>query len=380
MYWDVFLVILFILSIPDMIGKRLKFSGLYSLLILFFAFSSNLLNGVDWIHYYSRFNSYSLGMEFSGLMEPLFSSLMYTVTKVTANYQHFVIIVNAIFLSIVFIAVKRISHKVSLTLFLIYGFYGLGLFNEQIRQAIAFAIVTFAMVEYINNAKRNKYVLLVITASLFHVSALSMIIVLFVKKLVVSKHLVLPYIMIAIVTSVFLESVLSLIIYLGILPSLAIKKLIFYSEQMAIGSTSFGFFFLFDLLWIYLLTIIYNTLDDRGGVLCKIAILFCFCHIVFYSFPPLQRVTVYFYIANLLLTSELISRKMRKSHIIFCATTLLYVFYYYYSYQSSPLSKSYFDYDIYIPFVSDSNYNELRYERCKKISEIDPFFCFNVIN
>ncbi|MBY8279681.1 EpsG family protein [Vibrio fluvialis] len=376
------MLILFILAIPNILNKRSEVLDRTSLFILIIVLCGNFLNGVDWIHYYSRYQSYRYNSEIDGLMEPLFSFLMYTISKISYNYHYFVIVCNIIISINVYMAVKILTNRVSLAIFMIYLFYGLGFFNEQLRQAIAFSVVFWGLSELIVNGNKRKFILMVSIASLFHVSAVSAFLILLVKRVKINFLSVSIYLFLAVIVNFFLFLLLDIVVAYGLLPAFAIHKLNNYSDMLSGSrSSSFGLFMILDILWLYLFAGMNKLLNSKEKFLAKIGVLFCMLHIIFYAFPPLQRISIYFFIANLMLATEFLQVKTKKIKFIFVLTTVFYSFYYYYSYQVSSLSKGYMDNDVFYMMMFDQiDFNSLRYQRCSDISKVDPMFCFSTLN
>uniref|UniRef100_UPI00046FE241 EpsG family protein n=1 Tax=Shewanella marina TaxID=487319 RepID=UPI00046FE241 len=210
------------------------------------------------------------------------------------------------------------TKRRSFAILLFYLYLSLLMFSEQLRQAISFVIVLYS-VKYILVGSRLKFLSLIGMASLFHVSAVFGIIIMFYNHIRITiKHLIL-YLIAAISFNLLLPIIYGLIISALSPESTVSIKLNTYSD-LANASPGVGFFVVFDIFWIYMLYLINakNIFDTKVDFLIKISIVSCFFHIIFYSFPPLQRLFSYLFFAQILLTVNIVKGRVELEKVGLC--------------------------------------------------------------
>lgn len=149
--------------------------------------------GVDYLSYERIFleewNDFGL--------EPFYTLINYIVMK--ANGEFYLVMMISIFITNLFVGIylKRLKWKPTLILFslFIYTVSSLFLFTNGVRQGIAISIVFYSVV-YIEQKNFKRFFICILLASLFHVSAIVMLILYFIK-IKFSKILYLALIFIA---------------------------------------------------------------------------------------------------------------------------------------------------------------------------------------
>lgn len=375
MYWDSFLILLFLLAMLD---SHLKNNlGILSAVFFFIALSGNFLNGVDWIHYFTIYDNLKYNIIISNGIEPGFYFLMKLTNEIGFDYQQFVIMCNLIIISIFYCAISFFTKRISFAIFIFYLAFCLGLFNEQLRQAIAFVIIVYSY-RYIIYGKRNYFCIGVVIASLFHISAIFSLIVLYSYKINFNKRNATFLIIFSVFLNILMPYLYNLIMPFFPATSFIMKKLTLYNEMGNVGGGKFGVFVIFDVVWIYLLIIIFSIreMSTKEKFLVNISILGCLFHMIFYALPSMQRLTYYLFFGQIILFIEIFRLKMNVSKMLYSLMILTFLFYNYYSKQFSGFSKGYFNNNIYFFSIGENiDYYDYQYKRCQEISIISPTFC-----
>lgn len=130
--------------------------------------------GIDTINYNNIFNNIkllSLPQLFELKEEYGYSLLQFLVSKVFGNFQYLLIIVAAFYIGVVSYHIYKYSENplLSYLLFVVYGFYSFAM--SATRQTIAITLVMVAY-EFIKEKKLFKFLVVVLLASSFHITAL----------------------------------------------------------------------------------------------------------------------------------------------------------------------------------------------------------------
>lgn len=165
--------------------------------------------GID-THLYYNFYKNVTGFDYAQLLDVRYEIGFSIVCKILNNIfknPQFLLFISSIFINY---AVFRFIYKNSDNVYistLLYVTFNLYFSTMNImRQSIAMAIVLLGY-EYLKNDKNVKFILTVFAASLFHTSALVSLIMIFLKKLKVSRKNVLSFLIISIFMFVFGEPI-----------------------------------------------------------------------------------------------------------------------------------------------------------------------------
>lgn len=178
MYIYLFIIFLIILFNKKINTNKMNF---FDVIILFFMITVCGLRknvGTDYGLYKFYYGNLGKGSRF----EIGFKNLMIFCNKIGCSYNVFIFIIAAITIILFYLLIKRYSKKPadSIFYFVTLGYYAF-LFNI-IRQMLAISISLFG-IKYIKEKNFIKYLVVIVIASLFHLSALIMIPVYFLLKL-----------------------------------------------------------------------------------------------------------------------------------------------------------------------------------------------------
>jgi len=173
-YYSIFCILL-ILTIIDFYNIK-RYQAIFILFLIGIAlilFSGLRYDtGFDYFNYKNNFILFKKGQGiFNKSFEPGFSLLVIILNKLRANYQWVLIISAILAVTLKLAFIKKYSPYIFLSVLLYYS--RVYLFNDlgQIRQGIALGIILWSLV-YLLERRFIKFTLVVLLASLFHVSAL----------------------------------------------------------------------------------------------------------------------------------------------------------------------------------------------------------------
>lgn len=334
-----------------------------SLFVLIFVSAFSYHNGWDSYNYKGFFDSivaggwdvvttYSLfGLEFGYL------TYLYLMSLLTSEYQ-VVVIVQSVFLNvIIFSAIRRLKFNYTLFALLFFSSFFIKFELSTIRQGIAVAIVTLSYKHLIFQNFR-KFTTTILIASLFHYSALIMLIFYFFNKINISRKFAinlavfaLPAFFLALMAKDFVFILLSDSPLSGI--PVANKIIAYFSKS---NNTGLPLIQLFSLaLYIYFCVFLYDHKDPRSKLTIS---LFTFLIVIqFYSkmLPSLLlvRLEYYFIFSQLfiwLLLFEKLSIKNKIPNILLLIIIIPF-FNLYISLRNPYDRQAYLPYYSYIEFV-----------------------------
>jgi hypothetical protein len=128
--------------------------------------------GVDWNSYYDYFNKFNDPLITSkplSFFEPGFVFYTYLVSVFTDNYSVYLIITMAILYGCIFYSICRVTNYSFVAIFYILTF--IPWYSGAIRQMLALAIFSLCF-ESIFSRKFFKFLILIVIASMFHVTAI----------------------------------------------------------------------------------------------------------------------------------------------------------------------------------------------------------------
>ncbi len=166
------------LSFSKMIKTDLFFYLSFAILVLFSGLRFDV--GVDFISYSQMFVDFR-NETAPFLFEPANMFIINMVNMLNIDYQAIFFIYSLLIMSGVFYFIKNLSpsKEVSILLFVTIGIFYFSTFNG-IRQWAAISIMLIAIVKLIE-AKHIQFVLFIILASLFHLSAIILFVLVFFK-------------------------------------------------------------------------------------------------------------------------------------------------------------------------------------------------------
>lgn len=149
--------------------------------------------GSDWRSYETLYNSANFNDRIYYLSEPLFYILISTINNVISDYFVFAIASKLIVFFILFKFLKKYSPNIFISYFFYIPWFGLYLFiDNPLRFMIALGFVTISY-KYIIESKIWKFLLLIITGSLFHYTILFFIPFYFIRKIRIRRVILLLF-------------------------------------------------------------------------------------------------------------------------------------------------------------------------------------------
>jgi len=164
--------------------------------------------GTDTVVYLDMFSAFSygyptfIGNPYFGLFEPGFLLVSKCISLITSNFQLYLLIFNVFFVYSCTTFIKSNSKSIWLSVFL---FLGMGFFDQTmnvLRQFLALSIILWSY-KYLLEKRKIQFVILVILASSFHLSAIIFIFAIFLDKLSLNKTTILIYIIVLITCFLF---------------------------------------------------------------------------------------------------------------------------------------------------------------------------------
>lgn len=194
----------------DTVDKRtLSLLLMLSLTFLFVAFSYPA--GFDWISYFSNYDCLVNGVCYSNftLFEPGYQFIVKTVGQLGyLAITTFIAFVNTVLL---YKFAKNFNHSALIILMITCTFLW-GMFTEAIRQGITFCIISYGIL-FLYKGNIYKYLMTVLIASLFHVTAvISIIFILPYLSKKISKIAVFALFIVGIAFFIFPTQILSFIL------------------------------------------------------------------------------------------------------------------------------------------------------------------------
>lgn len=390
MYWVLFAVPIALCALFEFFlktGKRAAW--VFALIIYFLAFANNFYNGIDWMHYKSIFEqSFSIDAIPILLLryEVLFVGLLHFISIFSHNYQLVVIVIalfNVISLYISINTWKKYNQRpinISMFVLLLFLMFGFSLQGEQLRQSLAFAIVLPYLIN-IRYISLTKVLVAVSIAALFHVSAIFLFLIVFILKAKPTRILIALVFLVSFIFAFIFNNLTYLIEYLIFLPDLMHRKLFTYVELS--GEVKIGLFAYLDLLFIGILLYLYRFDVLRERVPDYVwfgALIFFLLHIVFYFFPPFQRLNYYLFPFVALYASHGMTLNIFNLRYVFFVLLILYSASSFYKQVFGPYYEAdWYDPKFYLTNLTNQNNNSfifnLKVKKCEIIHAYDPLFC-----
>jgi hypothetical protein len=286
--------------------------------------------GIDVISYIDDFVSlknYSY-QEAAGWAEPGFTSLKLFIHFLTDNFSIYLAVLALIYVTSVFTFLSRYSKEafMSIAMLISLGYFQFSL--SGLRQSISIAIILFSY-KYIKEKNPLYFLGIVLTAALFHNSALVFIIAYPIAHWKISlKHFII--LISSIFTMLFFGEVL-LGVVLSVLEFefLSVRFNAYLGNQSALSLS--GFVILFS-IWLFCY-LIYKRYDshDQLAVLLNIV----FVGLIFQSLTPIVgeffRLAMYFSIFSIVLlpNSILLIKSVNFRAIVYMAILALLLLYYF---------------------------------------------------
>lgn len=272
--------------------------------VAFLFYVDGYFNGIDWVNYYSVFRDSNTVTDLMLSYEPLFSLLLFILKYITNDFYYSVILVYVIGLCLLFkyssLLSKICDVNLTILLFLIFFLNGIDLFNDQLRQFLAF-VLTLNALRYLFERSKRFYIYALIATG-FHYSA---IIILIIYPLIIKKRRDVFFIG-AIISGTLISLILSrdvlfmILSYLGQPGIYLANKLGAYFERFEL---KFGILIILDVLVIIWCVLRNRTNNWFESAMWNGAFLAAILHISFYFMPIFQRFNPYLNIFYCLLFS-----------------------------------------------------------------------------
>ncbi|MDX6019722.1 EpsG family protein [Scandinavium sp. V105_16] len=314
MYWVIFLSVCFSISIYSMLIPSLnKVLAIVLTILCFLFFVDGYFNGIDWVNYYSGFNDNKDILSFLSSFEPLFAITFYSLKYLTEDYYYSVILIYAIGLVALYRNSKDFAQKYDVNLALLITLLifvnGIDLFNDQLRQFLAF-VCSLSALRYVLLSRKKFYILSVL-AVCFHYSAIVIFILYpFVKRKKIQVFWVGVFAaLLVIFFTVSQEALFPLLSYLGHPGEVIGAKLAAYFSKFEL---KFGLLVIFDLLIIFRYILRVPTGSEFERIMWNGSFLAAILHISFYFMPIFQRFNPYFNVFYCLLFSHYFSSFFKR--------------------------------------------------------------------
>ena len=277
--------------------------------------------GVDFMSYNQMFEDFKNDSALF-LFEPANMMIINIINMLSIDYQVIFFIYSVIIMSGVFYFIKKLSpfKELSILLFVTVGIFYFSTFNG-IRQWAAISIGLIAIVKLIEK-KHIQFLILVILATLFHLSALLLFILIFFKIRFSKFYLI----------GIFLASIISIKFFIFLINN---TKYSIYLDLLRFDSQGNSL-----LLMIYILALVYtllffkyfnknNILNTSEIVLLNMNLMSILVLIIGYimkiDFLSLMRVNMYFQI-QLIIFIPMMIYKLKNQQIRFMLMYLGVVF------------------------------------------------------
>jgi|GEM_PF-649727 len=153
--------------------------------LAFFIFCGGYMTGSDWRNYELIYNSITINQAFQMPKEQLFYIYMAIFKYAKIEFFPFLIISKAIIFFLLINSIIKISQDDNFALFIFFGYYYFSLFifvDNPLRFMMALGIVSISFNKIVNN-KPFQFIIIIILAALFHISALIMFPVYLIRKI-----------------------------------------------------------------------------------------------------------------------------------------------------------------------------------------------------
>lgn len=250
-----------------------------------------------------------------------FITLCKVLSYISNNYQILIIVTSLFIMSSIGQFIYRESKDCILSslLFILLNCYAMYL--SAMRQAIAISIILLGYTYFFKNNKIIKYILSIIFASLFHQSAIIMIVTIFLKKLKFKNKYFLITIIISVVIFIFATPILNLFTrifttYSGYLESQFAVSNYFASVLNALVAIIF-----------FVIGLCYNKFKKNEKTTLDFYAFMIMLNVIFYvatiKISIFNRLTTYFNIFNIVWIPEFISNIQKKEDKRFILLILL---------------------------------------------------------
>lgn len=302
-YISYFLISIIICLFIDQNSGRNRTIALFLISLLTFLFIGfSYPAGGDWIGYFNNYNCQINSVCYSNfiLFEPGYQLIVNTVGHL--GYFAITVTIAAINIILLWRFAKNFQNSALVVLMLMCLFLW-GMFTEAIRQGLAFCVILYA-IPFLYKNNIYKYILLVVLASLFHVTAaISIIFVLPYMSKTISRIVVTMLFVFGVMFFIFPTQILKFIlIYLPAESSTNLKLDFYINSETYSPGVSIGLGLTLDILLLFVLFIsnkrikryqLYNSYKFYLATLLGLGVYVAFSMIIGRIMPVLTRVGWY---------------------------------------------------------------------------------------
>lgn len=230
--------------------------------------------------------------------DPVYGYFVKLITYISSNHQVYLAIVGAIFAFSVSFWIYRFSDEPMISFFLLLPLTHFYLSMALFRQTVAISILLFAY-EYLKERRLLKFVLIVIIASLFHITALLFVLAYFLPNLKIST-----------IRYLLLTGVALILFYVFRIQIISFLVSLVPDRGYSIISSSQGLTTLATFLLIFLASLLFRRdvlkKDSEAGFLYNMMVWSIAFQILVPLSPTIFRASVYFNIYNILLIPKVV--------------------------------------------------------------------------
>lgn len=297
----------------------------YSLIIMFFLSSLRFNTGMDWNSYYSDFfvnNINTEGLEY-------FYKALNDFFRLTKNYTLMLMAISSISLIPVFLLLKKSKYRI-LALLIFFSDLFLYLNLSGMRQGIAIGITLYSTLYIFEKKNFFKFSICILTASLFHRTALIFILAYFIPHVQLNKKNLIKIIfsiaVFIVFQDVFIESIVSLFPHGKIWVYLKVLR----NENIPLINYTIGILKRIVVLILFFTIPRSKRLDHNLKGYTKIYSFGFLIYILTYTINPDigVRLGCYFTIVDMLIVSKLliIYERSVKKYMIFLLIALMCIY------------------------------------------------------
>lgn len=290
-----------------------------------------LNTGEDTISYYIFYQYASQpGNEIStfNVFEPLFSAIGIMCAKSGFDFSVFNIIIAALTMLFFSKAIKRASSEVAFSIFLYSSFSLVNNMMNQVRQALAMMIALYA-VSLLQENRKTKFIMYILIASLVHMAALVMLLLLPLYKIKVNGRIIGIYAVITFIVMVCARYVLKIMSYLPYGNYLSESwRYTAFNKDAILNLIVRMIMLIFSLIF---LKEIYNR-NQNCNVYYHMILICTFFQVLAVANNSITRITTYFFTGYLIIIPEIFSnsffrgKNKKISYMMFLAAFFVYYY------------------------------------------------------
>jgi len=327
-----FIILLFII-INDIKNKKIKLFSKYFILTIFYIVASMSYKIHSDMYFYENiYYEANLNNIFYSRFEPGYM-LLNSIFNNFVNFIIFKIIIYFFMVVFIYDGVKKFINKEDITiffalLFLLSAFY-INL-TVTLRQAIAVSIFIYSL-QFLLTKKYLKYYIYIIFASFFHISAIVLLIIPLLFK-IISKNLLFDFILL-IITILLINTLFIDMIFINLtnLVSQFIPVLVHYSIKVTFEHPNFSLYSVFIFLLYLIVLMLFISKKEKTKIdifIYKGFVMFIILYFLNLKITFFYRFLFYFYIFQVFIFIFLFNR-FRKNisyYIVKYVSVFIFIF------------------------------------------------------